>query len=297
MLKVAVFGIGRGGEAVAQYLSTELGTVEIIEVIDWSSSKNVYRDPKVMRQIACHFISPYIGKVDLVVLADYALSLVTNSLKKQWPEQKIISMEVDFRHAPKSCQNANVVTLIANGILFQSKLGREICRQLSSTKVILPDCSGWEGLIDSGDMSKDILEIELSKTFILASSRNPISRHQKKFLDENLSLRSEVIKFLLRTTPVARPSLALAGVGETGMRTEDSSSSCNVSLSGFTPRSRRRLPSPQVVYLLGTHFWNVEDDLQEIFGYGTLVVDFRRKLLHDVCLALRLRGLDGRLGE
>lgn len=297
MLKVVVFGIGRGGEAVAKYLSTELGTVEIIEVIDWSSSKSVYCNPKVMRQTACHFISPYIGKVDLVVLADYTLSLVTNSLKKQWPEQKIIGMEVDFRHAPKSCQNANVITLIANGSLFQSKLGRRICQQLPDAEIILPDCSGWEDLIDSGDMSIDILEIELSKFFVLGNNYNPISRRQKEFLDESINLRSEVIKFLLRTTPVRQTSLALAGPNVVSAGGRGGISSYSASSNAFGVCSGGQLSSPQVAYLLGTHFWNIRDELQELFGYGVAVIDFRRKLLHDVCLALRLRGLDGRLGE
>ena len=36
MLRVVVYGRGRGGEAVAEYLEEELGVVEVVRVIDWS---------------------------------------------------------------------------------------------------------------------------------------------------------------------------------------------------------------------------------------------------------------------
>lgn len=49
-----------------------------------------------------------------------------------------------------------------------------------------------------------------------------------------------------------------------------------------------------VVLLLDTHFWDIKTELEHLFGYGTRVLDFRQKLLHDVCRELGLRGVDGR---
>lgn len=50
---------------------------------------------------------------------------------------------------------------------------------------------------------------------------------------------------------------------------------------------------PDVVLLLNTHFWEVKAELEEIFGWRVRVLDFREKLLHDVCAALKLRGVHG----
>lgn len=290
MLKIAVFGIGRGGEAVAEYLSTELNIVEIIEVIDWSNPASAYCGLEEIYQTACCYLLPHIGKVDLVILADYTLSLVVHSLKARWPEQKIIGMEIDFRHILKSCQHANVVTLFANELLLKSDLGKEIYQRLSFADIILPDCSNWERLIDMGDMSKDVLEIGLGKTFVLANHCNPGSRLQGELLLQRVDLRAEVIKFLMRASPATRLRVAMAGVGYMGEELD------SITVTASAQR-RKKVWSTQVIYILGTHFWNIEQDLQEIFGYGVAVVDFRRKLLHDVCLALGLRGVDGRLGE
>lgn len=292
MLKIAVFGIGRGGKAVAKYLSTELSTVEIIEVIDWTNFEGAYSGSEEMRQSAFYFLAPYIGKVDLIVLADYTFSLVVNSLKAKWPEQRILGMEVDFHRIPKSCQRANVVTSLANELLLQSELGSKICQQLQCAEIVRPDCSGWESLIDSGDMSKDILRIELGETFTLTDDHKLRSRPQREKLVKEESLRLEIIGFLMRANAVTQPRLAMVGAEycQDRVNYEDS-------IAARHEPEQTELRSPQVVYLLGTHFWTIKRDLQEIFGYRVAVVDFRRKLLHDVCLALKLRGVDGRLGE
>ena len=46
--------------------------------------------------------------------------------------------------------------------------------------------------------------------------------------------------------------------------------------------------------LLSTHFWAIKSDLEELFGWRVRVIDFREVVLRNVCLALRLRGVDGR---
>lgn len=294
MLKIAVFGIGRGGEAVAKYLSTELNTVEIIEVIDWSNLDGTYRDQKEMYCAACYFLTPYIGKVDLVVLADYTMSLVKHSLKMLWPEQEIIGMGFDFRHIPKSCQNTKVVTLLANELLFQSDLGKNICRQLSCADIILPDCSGWEELIDAGDMSEDILELELGKSFALANNYDSSSRLSRQVAEQKTSVRAEIIKFLLRTDSSLQSRPAMLGAGYANEIDYESYADLSDHIEVQPPNE---VWSAGVIYVLNTHFWTIESDLCELFGYNASVMDFRRKLLHDVCLALGLRGVDGRLGE
>lgn len=47
------------------------------------------------------------------------------------------------------------------------------------------------------------------------------------------------------------------------------------------------------VLLLDTHYFDIKDELEELFGYHARVMDFRQKLLHDVCFTLGLLGVDG----
>ena len=298
MLKIAVFGTGRGGEAVAKYLSTELNTVEVIEVIDWSGQNGAYEDLKEMNQTVCRFLSPYIKKVDLVVLADYMLSLVIDSLRVKWPEQKIIGMEVDFRHVSKSCQHANVVTLLANETLLQTELGKKIYRQLSYADIIIPDCSGWEKLIDDGCMSKDVLKIRLEKILTLANDYTPQSRFQESHQRMKIDLRTEIVQFLVRTTPVPRPRFAFIGAHEIDSGEKIGSDDYYSELAmKAVPQRYDKVRSTEVVYLLNPYFWNIEEELRDLFSYRVEVISFKRKLLHDTCLALKLRGVDGLLGK
>lgn len=48
-----------------------------------------------------------------------------------------------------------------------------------------------------------------------------------------------------------------------------------------------------VVLLLNTNLWDRREEIETLFGYNVRVMDFRQKLLHDVCVALNLLGTDG----
>ena len=46
--------------------------------------------------------------------------------------------------------------------------------------------------------------------------------------------------------------------------------------------------------IANTHYWDIRKDLLRILRWRARVVDQREALLHDLCRALRLRGVDGR---
>ncbi len=54
-----------------------------------------------------------------------------------------------------------------------------------------------------------------------------------------------------------------------------------------------KLIKSDVVLLLNTNYWDLKETFENLFGYSTRVMDFRQKLLHDVCAALGLLGVDG----
>lgn len=49
-----------------------------------------------------------------------------------------------------------------------------------------------------------------------------------------------------------------------------------------------------MVILLETYLWEVKTEIEELFGWRVRVIDFREQLLRDVCVALKLLGVDGR---
>lgn len=63
--------------------------------------------------------------------------------------------------------------------------------------------------------------------------------------------------------------------------------------AGELPASRNQY-QPDTIILLSSHFWGIKVELEQLFGYSARVLDFREKLLHDVCRVLKLRGVDGK---
>lgn len=51
--------------------------------------------------------------------------------------------------------------------------------------------------------------------------------------------------------------------------------------------------NPDTVLLLNTYYWDISKELEKVFDWRVRILDFRKQLLHDVCRALRLRGVDG----
>ena len=74
MLKVVVFDGGYGGEIFADKLESELTVIKVIRVIDWRHADQFLKNPRCARQAAREALRPYIGRVDLIIFANYFLS-------------------------------------------------------------------------------------------------------------------------------------------------------------------------------------------------------------------------------
>ena len=46
--------------------------------------------------------------------------------------------------------------------------------------------------------------------------------------------------------------------------------------------------------IVNTHFWEIRHELTHILKWQTTIIDQERELTHDICRALRLRGVDGK---
>ncbi len=251
MLKVVVFDGGWGGEVVANYLEEELSVVEVVRVIDW---KNAPYDEKSVEEIAEYAeenLQEYFGKVDLIVLGGYAVGLAKKILRERHPEQEFISPEINYDLILRARCYPEQVAILAGKTVYNSLVRSEVREKLPYSTLILPDCGGWEELINEDLMTKEILQAELAWDFILQKQK------QKR---EKLS------------------SVAVNGDGSIG-------SDMMVA---------RKKMKPDAVLILNTHYWEVRESLEEVFGWKVRMIDFRQKLLHDVCFTLKLRGADGK---
>ncbi len=319
MLKVAVFDNGWGGELVADYLLKELKTIEVIRVIDWQNSDYSLKSPYEIYQLARLQLEPYINKVDLIVLGGYTISLAYSYLAKEFPGQKIVGMTIDSYHFPQSYRNVEQIALLASETMIVSgSVFQELHTYFPNSNLIAPDCSGWEELINLGEMTAEVLRFELQdyfhltkpstnrllKTPSLATSYD-IIEHKPRI---SASLRQQVRQFLASNyafNPVqfavahemdGREQNYCAGASN---YTSDDYNKISLDEYGLSCETLNDclLLKPRLILLLNTHFWDIRPELETVFGSDTIIVDFRQKLLHDVCLALGLRGVDGQLGR
>lgn len=316
MLKIVVFDGGWGGELVANYLSGELMTVDVQRVIDWENAPYDSKTLPEIERLSSERVRPYVGKADLIVLGGYAVSLALGYLERQFPEQKFIGMGINYYRILKARNYPSQVAIFVDSVLIESTVCQEIRQNLPYSTIIAPDCSGWEELINLGEMSKEILQLELRDYFrlhlpevvsvsapsqpaTLSPSRsvttrrpqNPARPSQKPAHPSGSPARS---------TQTPKPSLKHLHYPllESLRRQQKAALRARQPTLPALPRSPQAYPPterirPDVVLLLNTHFWEIRPELEDLFGYEVRVLDFRQKLLHDTCVALKLRGVDG----
>lgn len=280
MLRIVVFDGGWGGQIVADYLSSELATADVDTVIDWQCAPYEDKDPRLLLTRAKELISTEIGKADLIVLGGYVVSLLIKDLRAAYPGQKFVGMGINFYRVLKTRCLPECVTIMGDDILQRSTVFERIRQNLPDSTLVFPDCSGWEHLIDIGEMSTDILRYELGDYFELCTpppkpARPSASTTHSLFKPPMTnSMSSEIANFISAPNESFRPEII------------------------FTPRRvpldpNRKLIRTDLILLLNTHYWDIKTEVEEVFGFRTIVMDFRRKLLHDVCVALGLLGTDG----
>lgn len=262
MLKVVVFDGGWGGKNVANYLAEELGVVEVKCVIDGGPRPYELMDPKEICAFVEESLKPYLDKVDLIVLGGYMSSIALDILQDRHPHQRFVGMGVDYRLIYCTRHRPHSITVMGDELLPRLPIWAELRNQLPEVNLIAPDCSGWESLIDMGEMSAEIIKTELGEYFYLAGE-DMLQKARAPAIDPPREERAPLIRrFWRRTAKVVSD-----------------------------------LIQTDTILLLNTHYWSLKPALERLFGYSVRVLDFRKKLLHDVCLALDLRGVDGRLGE
>ena len=296
MLKIVVFDSGWGGELVADFLMRELTTVEVVRVIDWVRAPYCGKSVEEICELADLNLRRFVGEGDLIVLGGYAVSLAFGYLREKYPQQKFVCMSINYYMVLRSRNFPGQVALLMDRLTSESELRQELRTALPYSTLIIPDCTGWEELLNENLMTEEILRRDLSSDFILTT---PGRRWQRAANDE-LSfddIATQVVvkkpeifdskEQALRAAIVKFSQASKAAVADECKFAEDLA---NETL-GIERRGSWR---PDVILLLNTHFWEIKLELEAIFGYKVRVLDFREKLLHDVCAALKLRGVHGK---
>lgn len=263
MLKIAVYDGGWGGETVASYLARELQTVEVIRVIDWENMPYENREITEINTLADNCLRGFIGKVDLIVIAGYMTSLAIEFLRNKYQEQKFVSVSINYYRILKASNYPKRITALMNQQLVESDFCQTLRNNLPLSTIAIPDSAGWEELSNYGELTANGLRAELSAYFQLSPAGST----------PNVKLRNRSLLEIIREEKY-HMQLATTTTEEIWEPSE-------------------RIPS-DVVLLLNTNFWDKKLLFEELFGVNVRVLDFREKLLHDVCIALNLLGVDGK---
>ena len=195
MLKVVIFDSGYGGELFADLLEEVIPVIEVIRVIDWRNADEILSSAKAARKTAEIALKPYIGKVDLIVFANYLLS--ATSLKyfnHKYKNQKFIGLS--FKK-PDTFIKKDLIILTTKAVA-RTLAYRKFVFQLDR-KVKTVTLDAWPAMIDDGELSDQEIHMTIDKSIadghiepeemILACSQfNDIKSEIKKGFDRKFRI-------------------------------------------------------------------------------------------------------------
>lgn len=158
MLKIVVFDSGYGGELLADRLEAEFPVVEIVRVIDWRHAEQILKSPSMARKAAESAIHPYIGRVDLIIFANYLLSLTSlKYFRRKYCEQKFSGFSL---RNEKILNNVNTLILSTKAVC--KKFDHFCFAHGLHAKTAAFDT--WPALIDDGELTAAQMKNDLATT-------------------------------------------------------------------------------------------------------------------------------------
>lgn len=167
MLKIVVFDCGFGGESFADHLENELPVVQVIRVIDKCSASDCFRNWRDARKAAERAIKPYLGKVDLIVIANYLLgSTSLTYFRRKYKAQKFIG----FSLYQKRIINKKPTLVITTKATTRSLTYVNFVHRIKAKTVCFDT---WPLLIDHGVMTDDRFQRDLNTAMSHFSDFSP----------------------------------------------------------------------------------------------------------------------------
>lgn len=155
MLKAVIFDCGYGGEFFADRLEEEISVIDVIRVIDWRNAEVYLKDYRAARELASIALRPYIGKVDLIVIANHLLSITSlKYFRKKYPNQKFIGLALK---EPDTFIQRDTVILTTKALSKTMEYHGFVFRLKRRVKTMVVD--DWPDKIDDGILDRsEILE-------------------------------------------------------------------------------------------------------------------------------------------
>lgn len=151
MLKVVIFDSGYGGENIADQLAEEIPVIEIIRVIDWRHAKEIQSSAKDARYFAEEALRPYIGKVDLIIFANYLLSITSlKYFKRKYEKQKFLGLGLE---RPCSFVKKDTLILTTRAVAKTFTFRSFTFTLRNSPKILILE--DWPARIDDGELPFD----------------------------------------------------------------------------------------------------------------------------------------------
>lgn len=304
MLKIVVYGRGRGGEVVAEYLEEELGVIEVIRVIDWAPAEAVGEEwlARAERNLARFW-----GRVAAIVLAD-TRDIYLRRLQTSHPEQKIVALGVNKAQIQRNCSFGKTVAILSTYGLDGCSWHHDLQQRLPRVVWMLPDGVSWGSLIDQDLMSFEVLCQDLKQDFgeCLELDRGeecgteaqlPIVMPEKR-IRARLSLAQAITlekhRIELVSTVMRLEQFGLKQARERRRQLAQRGRRARMLIWGGKEEITTVAVSlPDVVLLIDPRLWLWKEEIAQIFGWQVQIMDFRKKLLRDTCVSLGLLGIDG----
>lgn len=174
VLKIVVFDSGYGGEFFADRLATELPVVEILRVINWRDADELLTSPHAARKIARDSLKPYIGRVDLIIFANYLLSLTSlKYFQRKFKNQKFLGLGLK---TPDAFIKYDTLILSTKAVSRTINFHNYLFHLNRNIKILNLDT--WPAKIDDGELTV----AEIQNTFELLLAGHPSFRPREIIL-------------------------------------------------------------------------------------------------------------------
>ena len=189
MPKIVVFDSGFGGELFADRVEDLFPNLEVIRVIDWRHAHEYVKNRLSARAAAEKALGPYIGKVDVIMLANHLLSVDIGYFRHRHKNQKFsgFDLAIPCRCRAKS-KPENALVLTTKSVRVTPKYLTFKRRINMKTKTI--NCDDWVELIDNGELTDSQITERLNRAITKKFHPQVIILACTQFADIKQNLRA-----------------------------------------------------------------------------------------------------------
>ena len=223
-------------------------------------------------------------------------------MRQRHPEQNLVALGINRRLLRQRCIRDGAAALLAGAEVGEDERLMDLKRDLPKLTWLLPDGRSWGTLIDRDLMTMEILWRDLARDFKLETQTEAVrggarletlSRSRTRLtLAQTITIEKHRVKLVATVAKIAQFEVAQAR--ERAWQLAKRGERRAMMVWPGEDADELVMPlKPAVVVLLDPRLWLWKEEIGQIFGWQVQVLDFRKKLLRDTCMALGLLGVDG----